>query len=162
MKNLKELIDEIVKEAIVSDMPKVFLREDLEDFQRQQPSDSEQLAKRGPGRPKQDKSLLAGALVATKANLKKANLTPEQIAAQEKQIDSLVNKLLHTRQGRATLTHDDMEKLDLWTRWMTLFPFGKAYRRGLAKYLKSKASKRKEDPFKDFRRYTYDKDNQET
>lgn len=154
IKSLQELVDSIVKESIFVDMPKVFLREDLADFQPV--SSSPEIKKRGPGRPRQDRSMLVASLAATKANLRKTNLSPEQIQAQEKQIDSLVDKLLKTRQGRATLTHDDMEKLDMWTRWMTIFPFGKAYRRGLAKYLRSKKAVRKDDPFRDFRRYTYD------
>lgn len=99
---------------------------------------------------------LVGTLRKAKRKLKDVNQDPEITAAQEKQVDALIAKLLTRRKGRATLSRSDMEKLDFWTRWMKYIPFGTAYRRGLAKYLRSKKdAPRKPDPFRDFRRYSY-------
>lgn len=64
--------------------------------------------------------------------------------------------LVKRKYGRATLQRSDMEKLDKLTRWMQYLPLGHQYRRGLAKYLRSKQDKVKRDPFKDFRQYRYD------
>jgi hypothetical protein len=101
-----------------------------------------------------DDSSLIGTLTKSKQRLRQT-LSPELAANQEKQIDTLINKLLARRKGRATLNRTDIEKLDKWTRWLTFLPFGRAYRKGLAKYLRSKKEKRKDDPFRDFRRYSY-------
>lgn len=101
---------------------------------------------------------LLGALKQTRTRIRnKPGQTPAQIMSQEKQVDVLIAKLLAKRKGKATLNRGDIEMLDKLTRWMRVLPFGKAYRRGLAKYLRSKDSQaRKEDPFRDFRRYSYD------
>lgn len=106
-----------------------------------------------------DDNPLIGALKQSKSRIRQT-VSPEVAAQQEKQIDQLINKLLTRRKGRATLNRGDIEKLDKWTRWLTFLPFGRAYRKGLAKYLRSKAAKRKEDPFRDFRRYSYDQEPQ--
>lgn len=105
-----------------------------------------------------DVNPLIGALNKTKEKIRRSpNTHPDVIVNQEKQIDALIAKLLMKRKGRATLNRGDIEKLDNWTKWMVFLPFGRAYRKGLAKYLRSKKDgPRKEDPFRDFRRYTYD------
>lgn len=100
---------------------------------------------------------LIGALKKTKQKIRQSNQDPKTMLSQEQQVDALINKLLARRKGRATLNRSDIEKLDLFTRWMVFLPFGKAYRKGLAKYLRSrKDGPKKHDPFRDFRRYTYD------
>lgn len=105
----------------------------------------------------QDDNPLIGALRKSKERIRRT-ADPRTALDQEKQIDMLINKLLARRKGRATLNRGDIEKLDMWTRWLTLLPFGRAYRKGLAKYLRSKATKKKDDPFRDFRRYSYDQE----
>jgi hypothetical protein len=139
--SLKVLVEEIIKEIISEEVPSLF-------------SDNPLL---GPVE-QQRVSPLVGALRQTKKKLRDSgDQPPEMILAQEKQIDTLIAKLLTKRKGRANLSRGDMEALDRWTRWMTVLPFGRAYRRGLAKYLRSKKDgPHKEDPFRDFRRYTYD------
>lgn len=102
---------------------------------------------------------LIGALKKAKNTVKNTAKTSEEALKQEKEIDTLISKLLTKRKGRANLNRDDMEILDKWTRWMVFLPFGHSYRKGLAKYLRSKRNKRK-DPFADFRRYSYDEYNE--
>jgi hypothetical protein len=126
-KTFQSLIEEMVHEVLSEEVPAVMTPDD---------------------------SSLIGTLTKSKQRLRQT-LSPEVAANQEKQIDTLINKLLARRKGRATLNRTDIEKLDKWTRWLTFLPFGRAYRKGLAKYLRSKKEKRKDDPFRDFRRYSY-------
>lgn len=70
--------------------------------------------------------------------------------------EKFLRLLVKRKYGRATLQRGDMEKLDKLTRWMQYIPLGHQYRRGLAKYLRSKQDKVRKDPFKDFRQYRYD------
>lgn len=77
------------------------------------------------------------------------NMNPEDL-------ENVLRLLVKRRYGRATLQRTDMEKLDKLTRWMQALPGGHQYRRGLAKYLRSKQDKVRKDPFRDFRQYRYD------
>lgn len=72
--------------------------------------------------------------------------------------EKFLRNLVRRRNGQATLNRSDMEKLDYITRWMQAIPGGHKYRRGLAKYLRSKRDKVVKDPFRDFRRYQYNQD----
>lgn len=129
-KKLSSLIEEIAYEVISEEMPMV---------------------------TGGDVNPLIGALTKTKQKIRASGGNPQTVVDQEKQVDALISKLLMKRKGRATLNRGDIEKLDKWTRWMVLLPFGRAYRKGLAKYLRSKKDgPKKDDPFRDFRRYTYD------
>ena len=70
--------------------------------------------------------------------------------------EKFLRNLVKRKYGKATLQRGDIEKLDVLTRWMNYLPGGHQYRRGLAKYLRSKRDKVKRDPFRDFRQYRYD------
>lgn len=70
--------------------------------------------------------------------------------------EKLLRSLVKRKYGKATLQRGDIEKLDMLTRWMKYLPGGHQYRRGLAKYLRSKRDKVRRDPFRDFRQYRYD------
>lgn len=72
------------------------------------------------------------------------------------ELEKVLKNLLKKKHGTAVFKKSDMELLDKLTRWMTYIPGGTFYRRNLAKYLRSKKDKAKQDPFKDFRRYSYD------
>ena len=135
--SLAFLVEEIIREIISEEVP---------------------LLTGEPDPEKNKVNPLVGALRQTKQKLRDTgNQSPEMVLAQEKQIDTLIAKLLTKRKGRANLSRGDMEALDMWTRWMTVLPFGRAYRKGLAKYLRSKKDMpNKVDPFRDFRRYSYD------
>lgn len=85
--------------------------------------------------------------------------TAEKAKADE--VERLLQSLVRRRGGKANLKRSDMEKLDYLTRWLRLVPGGKKYRRGLAKYLRSKGDKVRQDPFRDFRRYQYDRETEE-
>jgi len=139
--SLHALIEEIVKEVITEEVPMVFETIGPDSFMT--PGDDH----------------MVSTLKKAKQKLRDTSMTPQQASHEEAQIDVLINKLLTKRKGRATLNRSDMEKLDKWTRWMTFLPFGHAYRRGLAKYLRSKNDKIRHDPFKDFRKYSYDQHN---
>jgi len=76
------------------------------------------------------------------------DMTPEDF-------EKLLRSLVKRKYGKATLQRGDMEKLDLLTRWMQYIPGGHQYRRGLAKYLRSKKDRVRTDPFRDFRQYRY-------
>lgn len=138
---LRSLIEEIVQEVMTEEVPEVL----------------ETLAPDAFAHPEREDHMVS-ALKKAKKKLRDTATTPNQASHEEAQIDVLINKLMNKRKGRATLSRSDMEKLDKWTRWMTFLPFGHAYRKGLAKYLRSKKDKVKHDPFKDFRRYQYDRD----
>lgn len=70
--------------------------------------------------------------------------------------EKLLRNLVKRKYGKATLQRGDIEKLDQLTRWMKYLPGGHQYRRGLAKYLRSKRDNVRRDPFRDFRQYRYD------
>ena len=71
------------------------------------------------------------------------------------ELKNILRSLVQKRHGKASFKKDDMLQLDKLTRWMKYIPGGTAYRKSLAKYLRSKSDKRP-DPFKDFRKYNYD------
>lgn len=86
----------------------------------------------------------------------KAGVNPAQMNPED--FEKFLRNLVRRRNGQATLNRSDMEKLDYITRWMQFVPGGHRYRRGLAKYLRSKRDKVVRDPFRDFRRYQYNQD----
>lgn len=77
-----------------------------------------------------------------------AHMSPPELKA-------MLNNLVTKKHGQANLKRSDMELLDKLTKWMKLIPGGTSYRRGLAKYVRSKREKDL-DPYRDFRRYSYD------
>lgn len=90
-------------------------------------------------------------LLAQDPNQPPQNMKPEEF-------EKFFRNLIRRRNGQANLNRSDIEKLDYITRWMQYVPGGTRYRRGLAKYLRSKRDKVRKDPFRDFRRYQYNQD----
>jgi hypothetical protein len=82
---------------------------------------------------------------------------PNQVETDD--INRYIQGLMRRRGGTATLTRGHMEKLDWLTRWLTWIPGGNAYRKGLAKYLRSKRDPEKQDKLRPWRRYKYDGNN---
>ncbi len=83
--------------------------------------------------------------------------TNQNSSQSPEELEKLFRNLLKRKHGTAAFKKDDMELLDKLTRWMKYIPGGTSYRRNLAKYLRSKRDPNK-DPFRDFRKYTYDND----
>jgi len=88
---------------------------------------------------------------------------PEQVAKDASEMSpaelkALLGNLVTKKHGQANLSRGDMELLDKLTKWMKFIPGGTGYRRGLAKYVRSKRDANP-DQFRDFRKYSYDTDN---
>lgn len=88
-------------------------------------------------------------------NLPKSRNKLSASTPEEQEVEKLFHGLIRRRGGKARLSKTDMERLDYITRWMKYLPGGRSFRRGLAKYVKSKKDNVRVDPFRDFRRYNY-------
>ena len=86
--------------------------------------------------------------------LKKSNSAIANMSQED--FEKFLRGLLRKKYGQAHLHKGDMATLDKITRPLLLLPYvGRAYRKGLAKYLRSKDDTRYRDPYADFRKYSY-------